>query len=1217
MRNRNQRFDSPDQANSINQPDVSVPAKHGGSEPNLPIDPNAAVIEFPGATFDPGANNVVDADGSRADTTPRPLSTGLGPARFQVSVPVLRSGQVLGDRYEILQLLGEGGMGAVYKAMDRELERPVALKLMRPELAAIPSILARFKQELLLAQQVTHKNVIRIYDLGETEGVKFITMEFVEGEDLRELIQEKKKLSPEDSVEIIQQACRGLEAAHSVGVIHRDLKPQNIMRDRTGRILVMDFGLARTVGGDGMTQTGAVVGTVEYMSPEQSLAKDLDQRSDVFSVGLILYEMLTGDRPFKAESAVASLIKRNSESAIPVSDHDGTIPRALSNIVSKCLERNPNLRYQSATELLRDLDAWKGNHADATLGFQPVVEPGERRTHWLLAAGIATVLVLAIVAFTFPGPLFSPFAKKAASGPAMSLAILPFRNASGDPNLDWLSSSLAEMLTTDVGQSSQLRTVSPNRLYQVLSDLHVSAGSTLDLSNVRRLAELSSADTVVWGQYVKFGEQIRIDATLQDLKRERRVTLKAESSNQKDLLATIDRLAQSIRENLALSPSLIKELQEQSFKPTSTSLDALRFYNEGIQLARQGNHLDAMKRFQESVKVDPEFALAYSRLAQTYATLGYDNEADQASRRALDLSQGLPAREKYLIAADRALIANDNAKAIEAYETLIKVAPNDPELLSHLAGLYSETSEFDRSRELYKRLLELDPKNVDVLLATGRVEIRSGNSQASLEYLDRALRLAIQMENQDQRAAILHATGVAFKELNKPEDAMRYLQDSLVIKRRLGQKKGIAVSLNELAQVQAELGKPEASLASFQEALQLRRDISDQKGVGDTLIDLGGHYQDSGRYDEALKLYKESLQIQRDVGNESDQALCLNNIGVAYLSKGDYDNARTYFEQALQLRQKFKVPGDTADTRHNLAETSAKTGQFDKALDQYLEALQLYRSADDKYGAAKESYSMGTVFEYQGRYGAAISSKQDALKTFRELQDRSFWMAEILGGYGHALALAGRGDDALQNFDEALRLAQELKNQALIAQTLDFQGDSSFYRGDLREARRLYEQAAKAASHSTDRHSVLLANLNLIKVAVKEGASKDAIVRLKSLAQEADALGLKYLSLEASVYLAEVELGMKDYSRARQDLERTLVRSDRLGLRALTAQIRYLLGTALRLSGNQKEAWLHYKESVRLLDEIRKEAGSEKILQRSDLNSIYNEATRWSNPSKA
>ncbi len=155
----------------------------------------------------------------------------------------------------------------MYKAMDRELDRPVALKLIRPELAANPSILARFKQELLLAHQVTHKNVIRIYDLGDADGVKFITMEFVEGEDLRALIQQNKKYSPEQAVEIIQQVCRALEAAHAVGVIHRDLKPQNIMRDTAGRILVMDFGLARTFEGDGMTQTGALVGTMEYMSP--------------------------------------------------------------------------------------------------------------------------------------------------------------------------------------------------------------------------------------------------------------------------------------------------------------------------------------------------------------------------------------------------------------------------------------------------------------------------------------------------------------------------------------------------------------------------------------------------------------------------------------------------------------------------------------------------------------------------------------------------------------------------------------------------------------------------------------------------------------------------------------------------------------------------------------------------------------------------------------
>ncbi len=235
---------------------------------------------------------------------------------------MLEPGQLLGQRYEVLQILGEGGMGAVYKARDIELNRMVALKVIRPDLAGNQAIIDRFKQELLLATQVTHKNVIRIYDLSEADGMKFITMEYVEGEDLRGLMQKKGKLAPEEAVEIMQQTCRALEAAHSAGIIHRDLKPQNIMRDKTGRILVMDFGLARTLEGDGMTQTGALVGTMDYMSPEQALGKDLDQRSDVFALGLIFYELLTGKMPYKADSVVASLLKRTQERAAPVSSHD-------------------------------------------------------------------------------------------------------------------------------------------------------------------------------------------------------------------------------------------------------------------------------------------------------------------------------------------------------------------------------------------------------------------------------------------------------------------------------------------------------------------------------------------------------------------------------------------------------------------------------------------------------------------------------------------------------------------------------------------------------------------------------------------------------------------------------------------------------------------------------------------------------------------------------
>src|SRR5437899_778152 len=381
-------------------------------------------------------------------------------------------------------------MGAVYKAMDRELSRPVALKVIRPDLAGNQAILDRFKQELLLAREVTHKNVIRIYDLGEAEGVKFITMEYVEGEDLRTLIHEKTKLAPEEAVEIMQQVCRALEAAHSVGIIHRDLKPQNVMRDKSGRILVMDFGLARTLEGDGMTQTGALVGTMDYMSPEQALGKELDQRSDLFALGLIFYELLTGKMPYKAESVVASLLKRTQERAAPVSSHDNTIPQALSSIVSRSLEPDVKLRYQSAAEILNDLNAWQGKGAAATLHF-PAVRTWGQDIPWHWIGGFGAIIVIVITGFIFRGALSGP-STKPSSGPVVSLAVVPFRNASGDPSLDWMSGTLAEMLSTDVGQSSQLRTVSPNRLHQVLTDLQISSSSVLDPPAIRRVANFSS-----------------------------------------------------------------------------------------------------------------------------------------------------------------------------------------------------------------------------------------------------------------------------------------------------------------------------------------------------------------------------------------------------------------------------------------------------------------------------------------------------------------------------------------------------------------------------------------------------------------------------------------------------------------------------------------------------------------------------------------------------
>ena len=242
---------------------------------------------------------------------------------------------------------------------------------------------------------------------------------------------------------------------------------------------------------------------------------------------------------------------------------------------------------------------------------------------------------------------------------------------------------------------------------------------------------------------------------------------------------------------------------------------------------------------------------------------------------------------------------------------------------------------------------------------------------------------------------------------------------------------------------QSQAGTGGVAQASFEEALKIRRDIGDKRGVGATLLDYGNFVDDRGDHDQALKLYKESLQIQRDVGNEGLEAICLNNIGSVYSEKGQYEDALTYFKQALQLREKSKSHGTSWMRSRILAKLSADMGQYDQAISYYMRALDLRRSMNDPRGAAIESYGLGQLFDYQGRFGAAVNSMQEAVKTFRDLKDRTFWMAEMLGGYGEALILAGRGDEAKPQLEEALSLSRELKNDGMVAQAMGFQGDAA------------------------------------------------------------------------------------------------------------------------------------------------------------------------------
>jgi eukaryotic-like serine/threonine-protein kinase len=1111
---------------------------------------------------------------------------------------VLPDGLQIAGRYRIRRLLGMGGMGAVYRVHDDELDRDVALKLIRSDIGENPEALERFRREIQLSSKVTHKNVLRVYDLGASEGIRYLTMQFVEGEDLSTVLKRERRLPTPRLTHIFRQLLEGLIAAHEQGVIHRDLKPQNIMLDASDHVFVTDFGLAKSLEQSGMTQTGVIVGTPYYMSPEQVKGAPIDHRSDIFSLGVILYQMSTGQLPFTGSSPYEVMAQRLHATPQPAASLNPDLPAHLRKILERCMAIDPAARYQTVADILQDLDAG---------GFRTTMRFEVSRRPWLRPAlGMVVLVALAAGAIVIlrVRRTQAPAPPAAAVNHPLSLAILPFRNASGDASLDWLGPSLAEMLLTDVGRSASLRSVPPNRVQQILRDLRITPESTIDPKTVRKLAQFTSADTMIWGQYVKLGSAIRIDATLEDVKRQRSIPLKAQAPDQDGLQAAVDQLAQSIREGLSLSSDALGELKATAFKPSTRSLDALKSYNEGIQLARQGKQSEALKKFQAATLADPEFALAYARLGQTYSNLGYDTEAEQNSRRAVELSERLPVQEKYLINASNARIINDTEKAVSAYERLAKVSPDDSEVNFELGTLYESSGAFDQARAHYKKVLEHDPKYVAALLALGRVEIKAGNPQGSLESLNQALSLAIQLEQDEEKADVLHAIGTAYKSLDKPTDALRYYRESLEIRRRIGEKRGIAVTLGQMAQVQERLGNLDAALVSYKEALQIQREIGDKRGTGLTLIALGSFYEDRGSYDQALQFYKESLQIQRDVGNQDVEGHCLNHIGNVYLFKTQYDDAQTYFERALQIREKTKNSGDIADTLHNLAETATNKGQYDQALKDYLRALELRRDSGDKEGAAIESYSMGTLFEYQGKYGAALDAKEEALKALQALKDEGFWMGEILSGTGHSQAMIGRSDAAKLQLAEALKVSDKLQNKALAAQILNFQGDRLFYLGDVSAARPLYERALQTATKTGDRRLEMLSRVNLAQCAIAEGRSQPAMDALQKLAVESDSLGLKYLSVESSVLLGQALIDARRYPQARQELERALGKGEKLGASALLARAHFLLASALRSTGEAADASRHLAEARRILDEIRKEAKTDDVLKRADLAPI-------------
>src|SRR5712692_6410827 len=523
----------------------------------------------------------------------------------------LEIGTVLAGRYETLQLIGRGGMGAVYKARDKELDRIVALKLIRPELAKNPQILRRFKQELILARQVTHKNVIRIFDLGQSDGIKFITMDFVEGQDLRQSLLEKGKFPPEQAARIMLQICRALEAAHSEGVIHRDLKPQNIMLDSGGRVYVMDFGIARSAYLPGMTQTGALIGTPEYMSPEQARGEKLTERSDLFSLGVIFYELLTGKSPYPADTPLGTLWKRLQEKPKPPVDVDPTIPKPLNDIVMKALEVEPEDRWARAREMAHQLEIWLGPSADSSTIFLPA----PRITAYLkwASAALAILLVAAVIGFRLKGP-----PKPRVAHAPVSVLVADFTNHTGDPIFD---DTLEPMFNVALEGASFINAFSRGSARKLAQKLPHPTDK-LDEQAGRLIAVSQGLGAVVTGSLSRRGDGYKLSVEALDARTGNSIaTAEVSAANKDALLLAVPKLAAPIRK--ALGDATPESVQLAASGPfTVASLEVVHLYNVGMEQQFAGKTEEAFKSFSKAVELDPNFARAYSGMAATAAGLG-------------------------------------------------------------------------------------------------------------------------------------------------------------------------------------------------------------------------------------------------------------------------------------------------------------------------------------------------------------------------------------------------------------------------------------------------------------------------------------------------------------------------------------------------------------------------------------------------------------------
>jgi serine/threonine protein kinase/tetratricopeptide (TPR) repeat protein len=686
------------------------------------------------------------------------------------------------SHYQVLEEIGRGGMGVVYRAVDLKLDREVAIKVLPPELVSDPERKRRFIQEAKAAAKLEHPHIGVVHEIDEAEGTTFIVMELIRGEKLRDRIA-KGRVPLGRALEIATDIAEGLARAHEEGIVHRDLKPANIMVTDDGHTKVIDFGLAKltepfqpTVSAvetplRGQTDAGVIVGTVSYMSPEQARGEKLDPRSDIFSFGIVLHEMLTGTVPFRCPSAPETLnaIINTPSPSLDLSDHKDSLPE-LQRIAGKCLAKDPAERYQSIKEVVVDLRAVR---RELESGPKVSVTPASRKG--LLAGAAAVVAFLAVLILVLLWPESDP--PDTLTGRSKpTIAVLFFDNLSQDPELDWLRVGIADMMVTDLSQFEQLKVVTIDRMYQLLKEAGRVDEPVTSFDIVKEVAQKSEAQQVVLGTFARAGETIRISARLQEVASEEVLrSHDVEGVGEQSVFTMVDELTELVCRSLLPLP--VAETDKHVWELTTSQPEAYRYFIEGGKLSRQSKWAEAVPLVEKAVEIDPSFAGAWYRLAVLHFNLGDDRKAEEAAERAIKLGR-LDRRQQLLLETRVGSLREDTYEmAIDAFEELLSMGELSPASVNlanrywfleryeqavpllekyraasggrmtvtsfnSLAEEYTALGRYDQAHQLIREALAIYPENASLHNARGNIYLFQGSLDDAAQAYVKAVSLA-------------------------------------------------------------------------------------------------------------------------------------------------------------------------------------------------------------------------------------------------------------------------------------------------------------------------------------------------------------------------------------------------------------------------------------------------------------------------------------------